>query len=79
MVHQIYNKGREDGIKEVLALLNKKVEEGRSLIDQYDPDPEAVPHDGDPIGRRGPDPDQIGWAKLSVCEELIDEVIRVLL
>lgn len=75
-----YQKGRSEALNEILKLLNEKHEEGQRLIDEYDPDPDAVPHDGDPIGRRGPtgDPAVFGWALSSVCSELIERVKKMM-
>lgn len=44
------------------------------LVDTFDPSPEDVPHDGDPIGRRGPNFDQIGWAGAHVFSQIKDHL-----
>lgn len=40
------------------------------LIDAYDPNPEGVPHNGDPIGRKGPRGDRDPWNDLLFYETL---------
>jgi hypothetical protein len=59
-------------IDRLIEFTNRGEKASHALIETFDPSPEEVPQNGDPIGLKGPCGGQIGWAGLVVYKEVRD-------
>lgn len=70
IMEQVISHVGEIIIDRLIGFTELGIEAGEKLIDAYDPSPEKVPHNGDPIGQKGANFDQIGWASLVVYKNV---------
>ena len=64
-------RGRIYSLSLIQRLIETKLSVARLELDKLDPEPEDTP---EPVGRKGPDPDQICWAKLIVFDDVLELV-----
>ena len=64
-------RGRIYSLSLIKRLLETRLAVARMELDELDPEPEGTP---EPVGRKGPDPDQICWARLIVLDDVIEIV-----
>jgi len=70
ILRQVISRTAKMVIDRLIIFTENGLKASKALIDTFDPDPDSVPHDGDPIGLKGPCGGQIGWAGMVVYDEV---------
>lgn len=70
IMKQVISRVGEIIIDKLIEFTNRGENASNALISTFDPSPEEVPHNGDPIGLKGPCGGQIGWAGLVVYKDV---------
>lgn len=70
IMKQVISRVGEIIIDRLIEFTNRGENASNALIDTFDPSPEEVPRNGDPIGLKGPCGGQIGWAGLVVYKDV---------